>query len=413
DGAVDPLGSLGCKPVYSDMDSDGFGFAYLLCSCEGAAPGQNQSELPGDCDDGDPDMSPWMLEYCDDRDNNCNGALDEGCDDDGDWWCDMQLPVDGTPDVCPYGSGDCLDMLNHANPAAEELAADGLDNDCDGETDEVVAALVFSCPPGCVGNTLPVYLCAMEMCFDQFIVSSAMSSPTNDNISTAWAAVSHFGSPANDLAPLAGDSYSLLASGPATGTFHSQDLPGGTSISDPFANDGFSTHDNVELNVTLTAPPTATGFAMDYIFFSEEYEEYIGSSFNDKFYIILKAPVTTSNVKKVINFTACSNPGSYWDFIDPGGQKVCYIAINTAFSEPCSNVQTDISGTGFQCGGGGSSNGSSTGWLTTEWSIQAGETFTLTFHIHDASDGIYDSEVILDNFHWLQGDVDEGTKPHF
>ena len=89
---------------------------------------------------------------------------------------------------------------------------------------------------------------------------------------------------------------------------------------------------------------------------SAEYEEWIGSSFNDKFYIVLKAPTTTGGVKTVINYTACSDPTSYYDFVKDG-QKWCYIAINTAFSEPCSAPSTDISGTGYQC-----STGSSTGW---------------------------------------------------
>ena len=190
------------------------------------------------------------------------------------------------------------------------------------------------------------------------------------------------------------------------------DLPGGGGTSDPFSSDGYTTYDNVELKVVITAPPTAIGFSLDYIYFSEEYEEYIGSAYNDKFYIFLKAPQTTGNVKTVINTTDCSSPWSYWDTINDEGQKQCYIAINTAFSEPCSNVQTDISGTGFQCGPGGSTAGSSTGWLTTQWPIQPNETFELTFHIHDTSDGIYDSEVILDNFLWLVEDFEEGTKPH-
>ena len=163
----------------------------------------------------------------------------------------------------------------------------------------------------------------------------------------------------------------------------------------------------------MTAPPGAQGFSLDYIYMSEEYEEYIGSSFNDKFYVILKAPQTTNNVATVINYTACTSPGSYWDFVDNDGNKWCYIAINTAFSEPCSNVTTNISGTGFECGNGGSANGSSTGWLVTTWPIQEGETFELKFHIHDTSDGIYDSEVILDNFLWLGDGVVQGTKPHF
>ena len=114
----------------------------------------------------------------------------------------------------------------------------------------------------------------------------------------------------------------------------------------------------------------------------------------------------------MINWTACSDPGGYKDFTDNQGQPWFYIAINTAYSEPCSNPSTDISGTGFECGAPDAMHGSSTGWLYTSWPIAPGETFELVFHIHDSSDGIYDSEVILDNFHWLSTPFTPGTASH-
>jgi hypothetical protein len=377
-----------CKDMVIAADCDSFG----------SGPGKGGTDcsddgkccLAGEC------IDP-PAELCDDLDNNCNGEIDESCDDDEDGWCDADLLVIGNPPICPQGPGDCDDTQADINPLAEEQQGDGLDNDCDGKTDEVEA-----CPGTCTGHTVEAYLCALELCLEPPVVSAEFVSPTNDNITTAWEAVAHFGNPNNDLAPWAGDSYGLLASGPAAGTAHSSDLPAGTSTSDPFSKDGYSTFDNVEFRLKLTAPQNALGFSIDYIFFSVEYEEYIGTSFNDKFYIFLKAPDSTDNTPTVINQTQCSNPDSYYDLIDPiTGDKLCYIAINTAFSEPCSDPQTNILGTGFECGPADSSHGSSTGWLTTSWAIMPGEAFDLTFHIHDTSDGIFDSEVILDNFQWL------------
>ena len=418
-GLVDEEGAtVYCIPMYQDNDKDGFGvFDTKQCLCALSDP--NKAVKFGDCNDQNPEVSPGAGEVCDDVDNDCDGVVDEGCDEDGDDWCNIYLPVVGFPATCPFGPGDCYDGSADVNPAALEDPGDGFDNDCDGEVDEAI-----QCPGPCTGHTVDAYLCALEMCLGPALISANFSSPTGDNINSAWEAVSHFGNANNDLAPFGGNSYGLLASGPATGTQHSTDLSGGGSTADPFSKDGHPTYDNVEFKVVLQAPPSAKGFSIDYIFFSEEYHDWVCSEFNDKFYIFLQAPQTTNNVKTVVNYTACSNPGSYHDFIDENGEKKCYIAINTAYSEPCPNPPTNISGTGYDCSGEscgppactcGSkdpSHGSSSGWLYTSWPIQPNETFTLIFHIHDSSDGIYDSEVILDNFHWLSTPFTPGTASH-
>jgi hypothetical protein len=219
----------------------------------------------------------------------------------------------------------------------------------------------------------------------------------------------HYGNLSNDLAAFAPPSYLVMGSGNVNTTSHQDTLSGGSfaGAPDPYSNDGFEIHDAVEFTVNMVAPPGVTGFSVDYIFMSAEYEEWIGTDFNDKFYIILNAEETTGGVGKVVNYTQCSNPNVYFDFQDATG-KWCYIAINTAFSEPCANPVTNISGTGHECGSGGSS----TGWLTTLQSVQPGETLSLTFHIHDTSDHVYDSTVVIDNFQWIGGAFEEGTVTH-
>jgi hypothetical protein len=402
---IDEPGALGCIPYYVDNDGDGFGvFETKQCLCDGIGVGT--SIKFGDCDDANPNLSPGAAEVCDDIDNDCDGIQDEGCDEDGDGWCNIHVPVIGFPSICPFGPGDCYDGNEAVNPGMLENPSDGADNNCDGQVDEAI-----QCPGQCTGHSIDAYLCALEMCFGPAIISANFSSPTGDNMDSAWEAVSHFGNGGNDLAPYGGNSYGLLATGPATGTSHSYDLLGGSGANDPYSTDGYETHDNVEFKVVMKAPNNALGFSIDYIFFSEEYEEYIGTSFNDKFYIFLQAPQTTGNQKIVVNTTSCSNPNTYHDII-VDGEKKCYIAINTSFSEPCTNPQTNISGTGYECGAPDSSHGSSTGWLVTSHEIKGGEQFELTFHIHDTSDGIYDSEVILDNFHWLSQPFSPGTASH-
>jgi Ca-activated chloride channel family protein len=286
-------------------------------------------------------------------------------------------------------------------------------------------------PPECasceaVGVSLDNLACAIEICSDDVLLDQEYSSPTDSTTEGTYAAVSQFGSTSNDLDPRLGGSYALMASGPATGTDHSQDM-GGYGAADPIANDGYQIYDAMEWRLNLKAPDNANGFSISYVFFSEEYDDYVGSQFNDKFYIVLEAGSTNGGEPTVINFAGCRDVGSYNDFVcSPGmqycnpGQQYCYIAINTAASECCwydgcpdGTAETDISGTGFECAASSGQDseqyGSSTGWMTTEWPIEPGEEFNLTFHIHDTSDGIYDSEVILDRLLFV-ANVSPGTE---
>ena len=89
----------------------------------------------GDCNDLNVSVAPNHVEICDNFDNNCDGATDPGCDDDGDDFCDANMTTVGAPTVCPNGGGDCLDTNAAVKPGALEFC-DGLDNNCISGTDE-------------------------------------------------------------------------------------------------------------------------------------------------------------------------------------------------------------------------------------------------------------------------------------
>jgi hypothetical protein len=118
------------REVYNQIDDD----------CDGVIDEDTEaydddqdgwSELEGDCDDSEAAVNFEATEVVDGRDNDCDGVLDEGgvtFDDDADGYADVE--PDGRRDL-----DDCDDRDPWAFAGAREYC-DGYDNDCDGVIDE-------------------------------------------------------------------------------------------------------------------------------------------------------------------------------------------------------------------------------------------------------------------------------------
>jgi len=109
----------GQQTWFEDADGDGFGnpmVTYTECFQPGGTVPNH-----GDCDDTNAASYPGNPEICDAYDNNCNGVIDEGFDQDNDGWT-----------TC---AGDCDDTLNAVHPGATEVC-NQLDEDCDGYINE-------------------------------------------------------------------------------------------------------------------------------------------------------------------------------------------------------------------------------------------------------------------------------------
>ncbi len=141
DSSVDEQ-AVDARTFYVDSDKDGYGGAMgSLLACE--AP-EGYAEVSGDCNDARSDAHPGATETCDGRDNDCDGATDEDAADalqfyvdaDGDGFGSSEavFACEAPADAVDIG-GDCDDTRAGVAPGAKEVC-DGIDNDCDGETDE-------------------------------------------------------------------------------------------------------------------------------------------------------------------------------------------------------------------------------------------------------------------------------------
>ncbi len=147
DGTVD-LGAADAGTWYADTDGDGFGDpASTVSSC--TAPTGYVADAT-DCDDSARLVNPAATEVCDGLDNNCDGLTDDASSTDASvWFADADGDTYGDPAVTRSActqpanfvgdSDDCDDTRSAVNPAATELC-NGLDDDCDGATDEDDAA---------------------------------------------------------------------------------------------------------------------------------------------------------------------------------------------------------------------------------------------------------------------------------
>ncbi len=146
DGDTDEAGAADASTWYLDLDGDGLGNArFPDIACE--APSGHVAD-DTDCDDLDAAIYPGAPETCDGADGDCDGTVDEDATDPDTFYADADSDGYGDPgttaSACDVPSGhtdnalDCDDGNADVNPTATEVC-DGVDNDCDGGTDDEAA----------------------------------------------------------------------------------------------------------------------------------------------------------------------------------------------------------------------------------------------------------------------------------
>ena len=199
--------------------------------------------------------------------------------------------------------------------------------------------------------------------------STLVDSTINGNIG----AFGVFNSPLGFMSATDGNTFTLISTGLAS------DAPGSP---DQFASTDFPPSgpegDTASLNITLLVPQGANSLSFDFRFLSEEFPEWVGSEYNDFFYCY---------------FT--NSTGTYQIAFDSNGN---IINVNNNFFNP------DLYPIGTKYDG-------TTTRLTSTVNVTAGETVSLCFMVGDASDGVYDTAVFLDNVRFNSAIAPPGTTP--
>ncbi len=127
---------------YQDSDADGFGNASVSVQACAAPTGYVSNNT--DCNDNNAAVKPGAIEICNGIDDDCDGQIDEGVkntyyqDSDGDGFGKASVSVLACTAPAGYVSNntDCNDNNAAIKPGATEICGNGIDDDCDGLTDE-------------------------------------------------------------------------------------------------------------------------------------------------------------------------------------------------------------------------------------------------------------------------------------
>src|SRR3989338_3910215 len=164
--------------------------------------------------------------------------------------------------------------------------------------------------------------------------------------------------------------------------------------------------DRARLLVKLQVPADANSLTFDFVYFSAEYPDYVGSMYNDEFQVLLDGvnniasdpfgnPVSVNLV--FFKFDSNNIPGTGYDIFASYEQDtgVC----DAAEVDNVINVPNECPDAG------------SAGLINIEYPITLGSVIQLDFRIFDRGDHILDSQATIDNFYFSPEIVSPNMEP--
>ena len=390
---------------------DGPGEAALDAAGDVTAEGLCPSE--GGCDD----LNPCTVDDCDPA-TGCTHVPDNAVCDDGRLCTGVETcsTVEGCMAGIPPGTNDvdaddfsidgedCDDCDPLVNPGAFDFV-DSLDNDCDGDTD----AVAWPCDDALALDSVDPNdgACAIDLCQTTTGASSAWgllaasyvrANGTPASPGQTVGLLSDFGP---NVAPLVGNRLLALSSGfarlpsqPGACGSESCTLLGTGSAPSGFPQtpDGCPSSadifDDVGLEISVRAPTNASAFAVRFSFYAFDYPEWVCTSYNDQF-VILVDPA----------------PAGSWNgnvAADANGNPVSVNGVYFAFCAGCSSGTYALEGTGFDIWDDtGVDDAGATGWLHAQVPVDPGQEYSIRFAIWDTGDIDGDATVVIDAFEWI------------
>lgn len=346
--------------------------------------------------------------------------------------------------------GDCDDKDGTINPDAYDFEGDDVDNDCDGTKDNPVK----DCP-ATVGSTDPIQFArAADLCpqRSKSKKTGAIYDPvakvefgtikgglgTSTTKMNATKILSAFG----DNKPRAGSTLFGMQSGPILSTkprestamdsFPVQNACAAMSLKDVDCTSlttgssipiSATVQDYQEVRMFVRVPSNAKAMVFDFGFFSTEFNQYWNSSFNDAFFVVVTSKkVAGLNVAKDSKGKALTVNSGFFQLCPKPPGPSGLLKPEALSAAPCVGVDGDatatppilgtLKNTYFDGAGAGSTDdttgtgtskyiyGGGSGWLSTKFEVEPGESLVIRFMVMDTSDGILDSAAIVDNIRW-------------